>query len=379
MSTSPTPVTSNPQPVTSTPEPAARVPVPEKRPQCRAITTDGTRCRAYALKGIHLCHSHFHHRFPALPDADHISIPLLEDPASVQLLMTQIAHGLLSMKLDPLRARTTIWAAQVAASTFPRPARLKPQDPPPPGDPVFRIGFDHEGFISVDGLREENAETSVHPANAESCTTDPVPEEGPCNLDAVPPDPEPSEELNYLCTIPTTPDEIWALQDQVHSINQPAPEHRFTDPQHPAPPPKPFPGWDAPHPIPSPPPCAHESGLPCDCPTCVARHAALVQEHIDRYNGRARRKPKTEDNPLCPSNKPDCLGSSSEFCCRSCRKLRIPPPEFDDDPADQPDHDSAPEAPCPEPEEGSSAPCTLSAERCAGVIPPAQYPGIVDE
>ena len=124
------------------------VPCNLPRPHCRAIKTDGTRCNGLVLKGLHLCWSHFHHRHPALADKDHISIPLLEDHASIRLVMTQIVHGLLSMKLDPARAKAAIWAAQVAAHTLPRPARLKGNEPE--GEPVHRLGADHDGLISAD-------------------------------------------------------------------------------------------------------------------------------------------------------------------------------------------------------------------------------------
>jgi hypothetical protein len=175
---------SAPQPVTCNPQPAT---CNQPKPQCRAIRTDGRRCRGIALHGLHLCYSHYHHRFPALADPGHLSIPLLEDAASIQLLMTQVAHGLLSNKLDPARARTTIWAAQVAAFTLPRPARLK--DPEPQGDPVHRIGFDHESIICADTTPTENL-----------------------------------ADLNHLCQVPATADEIWQAQDAPHSVNQPPPE-----------------------------------------------------------------------------------------------------------------------------------------------------------
>ena len=245
---------------------------PQPKPQCRALTTDGHRCRSTVLNGLHLCYSHYHHRFPALPDPDHVSLPLLEDGPSIRLLMTQVAHGLLSMKLDPVRARTTIWAAQVAWSTLPRPARLTA--PEPPGDPVHRIGFDHESLISADGDLSE---------------------------------------LNHLCSVPAAAEAI-----PRNTVNQPAPEFRYTDPAHPAPPPQPIPApYDVPPPPPPEPLPAHESGLPCDCPPCTERREAFLL----RYHGPGK-KPAPVDNPLCPSGKPACLGPDSEFCCRACHATR---------------------------------------------------------
>src|ERR1700691_3600219 len=348
----------------STPEPGARNPVPSQPSHCRAIKTDGTRCNGIVLKGLHLCWSHFHHRHPALADKDHISIPLLEDHASIQLVMTQIVHGLLSMKLEPARARTAIWAAQVAAYTLPRPARLKGNEPQ--GDPVHRIGADHDGLISAD---PDPAPTTYNPQ--------PV----TCNLE---------KDLNYLCQVTATADEVWALQDRDDlGVNQPPPEQRYIDPWHAAPPPQPFPGWNVPPPPPPPPPPAHESGLPCDCPKCVADEA-FHQKFLDRYYGRPRKKsrksaahgsepgalsPEPEDfNPLCESNKPTCLGPDSEFCCKNCHRIRkarlasAPPDDWDQEfaPADE-----LPAAGCG-PQAAGSAP---QAAGSSGVIPETQYQG----
>ena len=238
-----------PEPITISPE--AAIPTqPTPKPQCRAIRTDGHRCRGIALAGLHLCYAHYHHRFPSLADPDHLSVPLLEDAASIQLLMTQVAHGLLSNKLDPARARTAIWAAQVAAYTLPRPARLK--DPEPQGDPVHRIGFDHESLISADTAPGENL------AN-----------------------------LNYLCHAPATTDEIWETLDTPHSVNQPPIDQRYIDPWHCAPPPQPIPAqYNVPPPPPPVPRPNHESGLPCHCPPCEER----LQSHIRRFEVRPRKK-----------------------------------------------------------------------------------------
>lgn len=304
------------------PEPIAtstEATTPSQLPHCRAIKTDGTRCNGVVLKGLHLCWSHFHHRHPALADKDHISIPLLEDHASIQLVMTQIVHGLLSMKLDPARAKAAIWAAQVAAYTLPRPARLKGNEPV--GEPVHRIGADHDGLISTD---PDPAPCTLHPVPSAPSS------EAPCTLHPAP------STLNYLCQVSATAEEVWALQDRTDlGVNQPPPEQRYIDPWHAAPPPQPFPGWNVPPPPPPPPPPAHEAGLPCDCPKCKE----YDEKFLLRYYGptkRARRKsrnsagsepgalsPEPEDfNPLCESNQPRCLGPDSEFCCRKCKRVR---------------------------------------------------------
>lgn len=133
------------------------MPAPESRPQCRALTTDGHRCKNKVLDGLHLCFSHFRNRRPALPPPRYVTVPLLEDHSAIQLMTTQILHGILSKHLDPLSARAALYALHIAALTLPRPARAAAPAPsataqPQAADPsVCHIGRDHEDFISADG------------------------------------------------------------------------------------------------------------------------------------------------------------------------------------------------------------------------------------
>jgi hypothetical protein len=129
---------------------------PAGRPQCRALTIDGHRCKNKVLGGLHLCFSHYRNRRPALPEPRNVSVPLLEDRSAIVLMTTQILHGILSHRLDPLRARAALAALRIAALTLPRPA-APPRSAsaaaaaPEPDDTVFRLGRDHDDFISADG------------------------------------------------------------------------------------------------------------------------------------------------------------------------------------------------------------------------------------
>ncbi|MFZ0633082.1 MAG: hypothetical protein WAM56_17480 [Acidobacteriaceae bacterium] len=164
-----------------TPEPTnAPEPTPAEKPRCRAITTSGHRCKNNAAHNGHLCYPHAHHRNPVLPDPTHVAIPLLEDHASIQLVLSQVTHGLLTLKLDPERARAIIYCCQVAAATMPRPPRMStPQANPQPVGPttvgttadplrpaacgpwpdddddnddlVYRLAVDDQGIICGDG------------------------------------------------------------------------------------------------------------------------------------------------------------------------------------------------------------------------------------
>ena len=143
-------------------DPSLGHPLPAGRPQCRALTVDGHRCKNKVLGDLHLCYSHYRNRRPALAEPRYVSVPLLEDRSSIQLMTTEVLQGVLSHKLDPLRARVALSALRIAALTLPRlaPSRLaaSPAAAPSPSgqaDPadetVCRLARDHQDFISADG------------------------------------------------------------------------------------------------------------------------------------------------------------------------------------------------------------------------------------
>jgi hypothetical protein len=144
-------------------DPAHAKPIPSQRPRCRALTAGGYRCKNYVVGGLHLCFSHYRNRRPAFPDPRNLSIPLIEDRATLQLVSTQIVQGVLSNRLDPVRARIAIAALRFAALTI--PGLYKPVAPPKttapaapqesPEDTVCHLGRDHEDFISADGDLDE--------------------------------------------------------------------------------------------------------------------------------------------------------------------------------------------------------------------------------
>lgn len=140
-------------------------PIPAKRPQCRALTAGGYRCKNKVVGGLHLCFSHYRNRRPEFPEPRNLSIPLIEDRATLQLVSTQIVQGVLSNRIDPVRARIAIAALRIAALTI--PGLYKPIAPPKeavtpgqtsaeaPEDTVCHLGRDHEDFISADGDLDE--------------------------------------------------------------------------------------------------------------------------------------------------------------------------------------------------------------------------------
>ena len=253
--------TTNPAPTTD-PDPGSPDPVPPAgRPRCRALTTEGRRCKNGALDDSHLCSAHARNRFPELPDPTHVAIPLLEDHASVQLIVSQVVHGLLSHKLELDRARTTLYALQIVAATLPRPARLTPSpdssphgtpDPaapsaaPAPDETIHRLAFDEYGPIVADGdLPLPNSHWKQPPPGI-----DPL-----------------------------------ALLEAAPNLSSP-------DPLPP-----------------------HEPVTHCDCPVCY---------ELNRrgYDPTLHPHPKPINNPFCAKNRPDCHGPEFEECCSYCRIIR---------------------------------------------------------
>jgi len=92
---------------------------------CRYLTTKGEQCRQIALNGRNFC---FAHRDPE-PDfgCRKIKVPILEDSASIQLMLTKILHGLLNDHFPVAVASKAIYCCQVAASTIARPVAYRPK------------------------------------------------------------------------------------------------------------------------------------------------------------------------------------------------------------------------------------------------------------
>jgi hypothetical protein len=86
---------------------------------CRYLTTKGEQCLQIALNGRNFCYAH---RDPE-PDFGFrkIKVPVLEDSASIQLMLTKILHGLLNDHFPAAVASKAIYCCQVAASTIARP------------------------------------------------------------------------------------------------------------------------------------------------------------------------------------------------------------------------------------------------------------------
>jgi hypothetical protein len=242
------------------PEPGAQCPAPGARnAPCRAITTAGQRCKNDALDNSHLCYSHARHRHPTLPHPTQVSIPLLEDHASVQLVTTQVIHGLLTLKMEPDRARTILYALSIVASTLPRFARLPA--PNPPSAPNPEPGARHP----------EPDHTQVH-----TLTLD---EYGPISADGDQPAPNahwsrPAPGVDPLAVLDAAP-------------NTPRPD-----------------------PLPATEPLTH-----CECPTCRQLFLHGIDPTLHPHL-------QPIQNPHCSFNHPHCQGPESDTRCPACETMR---------------------------------------------------------
>jgi hypothetical protein len=116
--------------------------------RCRSLTVRGRQCLGHAMHGHQFCVAHAQHRFPVCPQGGKIAIPLLEDLDTIQVVATQVAHGLFAETLDPWRAGKILYALQVAALTIPRPAPLKPSEEKPiVNEPVTQTFPDLDGHL----------------------------------------------------------------------------------------------------------------------------------------------------------------------------------------------------------------------------------------
>ena len=275
------------------PEPPTEL-IPAPRERCRAITTDGHRCKNGATYNGHLCWPHAHHRHPVLPDPTHVVIPLLEDHASIQLVLSQVTHGLLTHKLDTDRARTIIYSCQIAASTMPRPPRLPTPQPGP---------TDANQTSAPDG---QMAGPQPNPADFEPTSGAAAPTPASSALSA-------SSGVSPL-HLAGEEDTVYRLALDYEGIvsgdgDLPAPSSHWQPASPEATP------WDLLHAAPNQskptPRDPHDPDTHCDCPICG---------EIEKMKGNSWDHPHLQPvvNPYCKRNRPGCEGPGSPTQCSYC-------------------------------------------------------------
>ncbi len=115
---------------------------------CRNLTTRGVMCRQAALTGQDFCVAH-RERCLSLPTPGHITVPLLEDHGSIQLMLSKILHSVLNNQLAGALASKAAYCCQVAANTLPRPVapRLKAGETPAEPQAVTEVFTDEAGNL----------------------------------------------------------------------------------------------------------------------------------------------------------------------------------------------------------------------------------------
>ena len=130
------------------PNEAATPAQPEKPRRCRSLRVNGEQCSSTALLGQNFCFTHQTHGYPTCPPKDSkIALPLLEDHASIQLLLTQAAHGQLTGRLTPAEARSLAYICHVASQTLARPVAVRPKagKEKPAQPPVTEVSISPDG------------------------------------------------------------------------------------------------------------------------------------------------------------------------------------------------------------------------------------------
>ncbi|MGA9529846.1 MAG: hypothetical protein WBS24_17165 [Terriglobales bacterium] len=93
--------------------------------RCHHIKTNGTRCGSPALRTQRLCYFH-HHNPPAcvevyeneLNRSGELSLPVIEDPSSILVVVQRITELLLKRMIEPRTAGLLLYGLQIAATSI---------------------------------------------------------------------------------------------------------------------------------------------------------------------------------------------------------------------------------------------------------------------
>ena len=146
---------------------------PEDR-QCRYVFGHGRHCRSWAIRGHDYCHHHG--RWEECRVDGPIEVPLMEDPSSVTLVLSQTARALGWGHIPPDNGRAIIAACRVAQAGFNHQLALA----------KFRLKLHRLGLNPSDFLPASAAATaaSIEPiASTETPAESPAPDATEADLD----------------------------------------------------------------------------------------------------------------------------------------------------------------------------------------------------
>ena len=125
---------------------------------CKHVKLDGTRCAQPARRGKDYCR--FHHIIyepVVIPGQPLYRPPILEDSASVQVVIMQVIRELMRQPIDKHNAGLILYGLQLASSNLARFRELYPPPPPPEEEDEPRPSLAGELLAA---LREDIAKVS---------------------------------------------------------------------------------------------------------------------------------------------------------------------------------------------------------------------------
>lgn len=122
-------------------------------PQCKHVKLDGTGCAQPALRRKGYCRFHNTlYETVVLPGQPLYRPPILEDTASVQIVIMQVIRELMRQPIDKSNAGLILYGLQLASSNLARFRELYP--PPPPEEEEEESGQSLAALL-LSKLRED--------------------------------------------------------------------------------------------------------------------------------------------------------------------------------------------------------------------------------
>ena len=128
-------------------------------PQCKHVKLDGNPCVQPARRGKEFCR--FHHILyepVVMPGQPLYRPPILEDTASVQVVIMQVIRELMRQPIDRHNAGLILYGLQLASSNLARFRELYPPPPPPEEEEESRPSLAGELLAA---LREDLAKATA--------------------------------------------------------------------------------------------------------------------------------------------------------------------------------------------------------------------------
>ncbi len=136
-------------------------------PTCKHVKLDGTPCAQPARRGKEFCRFHQIMYEPAVvPGQPLYRPPILEDSASVQIVIMQVIRELMRQPIDKHNGGLILYGLQLASNNLSRFRELYP--PPPPEEDEEEESCPSLAQILLDRLREGPDQAPSEPPNFEA-------------------------------------------------------------------------------------------------------------------------------------------------------------------------------------------------------------------